>query len=194
MATETGIVMLVYLRGAVAHAGGLAGIRSLEELRTVVLDGAVRRLRPKLLTEVTTLLGLARMLWASGAGSVITRAMVAPVLGGILLADEVIDVFLPVLFFAVEKRRWLRLRRGAVAQAIRAVGALHRPRVAAGVEGAPVRRCVRATRLRPEDRASSLDGSKSTARSLRASPTPRRPIPPFSPGSPWTPMTELRRP
>src|SRR4051812_49545904 len=51
MATETGIVMLVYLREAIEERGGLEAIRSVDELRTAILDGAIHRLRPKLLTE-----------------------------------------------------------------------------------------------------------------------------------------------
>jgi Cu(I)/Ag(I) efflux system membrane protein CusA/SilA len=50
------------------------------------------------------------MLWATGVGSEVIRPMAAPVLGGLLIADEVIDVFLPVLYFAVQKRRWRELR------------------------------------------------------------------------------------
>jgi Cu(I)/Ag(I) efflux system membrane protein CusA/SilA len=106
MATETGIVMLVYLREAIARNGGHAAIPSIERLREIVTDGAVRRLRPKLLSEGTTILGLAPMLWATGTGSEVIRPMAAPVLGGILMADEVIDVFLPVLFYWWEKKRW----------------------------------------------------------------------------------------
>jgi len=66
----------------------------------------VQRLRPKLLTEGTTILGLAPMLWASGVGAEVIRPMAAPVLGGILIADEVIDLFLPVLFYWVRRHRW----------------------------------------------------------------------------------------
>jgi Cu(I)/Ag(I) efflux system membrane protein CusA/SilA len=51
------------------------------------------------------------MLWSSGVGAEILRPMAAPVLGGILIADEVIDVTIPVLFFWLRKRRWLRLAR-----------------------------------------------------------------------------------
>jgi Cu(I)/Ag(I) efflux system membrane protein CusA/SilA len=108
MATSTGIIMLVYLREAIARVGGLECI-DLRELRTAVLNGAVHRLRPKLLTEGTVVLGLAPLLWASGVGSEIIRPMAAPVLGGILVADEVIDLFLPVLFYWVRRWRWKRL-------------------------------------------------------------------------------------
>jgi Cu(I)/Ag(I) efflux system membrane protein CusA/SilA len=110
MATSTGIIMLVYLREAIQDAGGLRHM-SLEDLRTAVLHGAVSRLRPKLLTEVTTILGLAPMLWATGVGAEVIRPMAAPVLGGILVADEVIDLLLPVLFFWVRRHRWNRIHQ-----------------------------------------------------------------------------------
>jgi Cu(I)/Ag(I) efflux system membrane protein CusA/SilA len=112
MATATGIIMLVYLREAVARAGGLANLTQ-DGLRQAVLDGAVQRLRPKLLTEGTTILGLAPLLWATGTGSEVLKPMVVPVLGGILVADEVIDLFLPVLFYWVRRRRWQRLHAEA---------------------------------------------------------------------------------
>src|SRR5882672_3400083 len=105
MAAATGMIMLVYLREAVEKAGGLASI-SLDQLRKAVMDGAVHRLRPKLLTEGTMILGLAPMLWAAGVGAEVIRPMAAPVLGGILIADEVIDLFLPVLFYWVRRYRW----------------------------------------------------------------------------------------
>jgi Cu(I)/Ag(I) efflux system membrane protein CusA/SilA len=108
MATSTGIIMLVYLREAVARAGGLANLTP-EGLRQAVLDGAVHRLRPKLLTEGITVLGLAPLLWATGPGADVLRPMVVPVLGGILIADEVIDLFLPVLFYQVRRWQWHRL-------------------------------------------------------------------------------------
>jgi Cu(I)/Ag(I) efflux system membrane protein CusA/SilA len=109
LATETAVVMVVYLREAIQTRGGLAQIGSLDELRQAILQGAVHRLRPKILTEGTTILGLAPMLWATGTGAEIMRPMAAPVLGGILVADEVIDLLLPVLFYYVRARRWRKL-------------------------------------------------------------------------------------
>jgi Cu(I)/Ag(I) efflux system membrane protein CusA/SilA len=116
MATQTGVIMLVYLREAIDHRGGLEGIRSLEELRRAVIEGAVHRLRPKLLTEGVAIVGLVPMLWATGTGAEIMRPMAAPVLGGLLISDEVIDVMIPVLFYWVRKRRWLKLRSEARAE------------------------------------------------------------------------------
>jgi Cu(I)/Ag(I) efflux system membrane protein CusA/SilA len=109
MAVETGVVMLVYLREAIDDRGGLARIGSIAELRQAILEGAIHRLRPKLLTEGAAIISIAPMLWATGVGAEVIRPMAAPVLGGLLIADEVIDVFLPVLFFAVRKRQWRRL-------------------------------------------------------------------------------------
>jgi Cu(I)/Ag(I) efflux system membrane protein CusA/SilA len=109
MATETGIIMLVYLREAIARKGGLEKIASLEELRQTVVDGAVHRLRPKLLTEGVAIVSLAPMLWASGVGHEVISAMAVPVLGGLLISDEVVDIFIPVRFFWVRRARWLRL-------------------------------------------------------------------------------------
>ncbi len=109
MAVETGVVMLVYLHEAIAERGGLERIRTIAELRQAILEGAVHRLRPKLLTEGAAILSIAPMLWATGVGSEVIRPMAAPVLGGLLVADEVIDIFLPVLYFAVQKGRWRKL-------------------------------------------------------------------------------------
>jgi copper/silver efflux system protein len=109
MATETGIIMLVYLREAIDKRGGLENIKSLEELKQAVIEGAVHRLRPKLLTEGVAIIAIAPMLFASGVGSEITSALALPVLGGLLIADEVVDIFLPVRFYWVRRARWLKL-------------------------------------------------------------------------------------
>ncbi|MBI1783898.1 efflux RND transporter permease subunit, partial [Candidatus Sumerlaeota bacterium] len=118
MATETGIIMLVYLRDAISQRGGLANIPSLKELEQTVISGAVHRLRPKLLTEGVAIVGLAPMLWGAGVGSEVMAPMAAPILGGLLMADEVIDIFLPVLFYHVEARRWKKLRNPSASESL----------------------------------------------------------------------------
>jgi Cu(I)/Ag(I) efflux system membrane protein CusA/SilA len=84
MATETGIIMLVYLRDAIAERGGLAGIASLQGLREAVMAGAIHRLRPKLLTEGVAIVGLAPMLWAHGVGA----EVMAPMAAAAIAAEE----------------------------------------------------------------------------------------------------------
>ncbi len=111
MATETGIIMLVYLREAIENRGGLEKIASLDELRQAVLEGAVHRLRPKLLTEGVAIVALAPMLFASGVGHEVITAMAVPVLGGLLVSDEVVDIFIPVRFYWVRRARWLKLHK-----------------------------------------------------------------------------------
>jgi len=110
MATETGIIMLVYLREAIAKRGGLENIQSLEELRQAVIEGAVHRLRPKLLTEGVAIIAIFPMVFASGVGGEILAPMALPVLGGLLISDEVVDIFLPVRFYWVRRDRWLKLQ------------------------------------------------------------------------------------
>jgi Cu(I)/Ag(I) efflux system membrane protein CusA/SilA len=111
MATETGIIMLVYLREAIEKRGGLENIKSLDELKQAVIEGAVHRLRPKLLTEGVAIVALAPMLWHTGVGHEVISAMAAPVLGGLLIADEVVDIFIPVRFYWVRRARWLKLHQ-----------------------------------------------------------------------------------
>ncbi len=109
MATETGIIMLVYLREAIEKRGGLENIQSLEELRQAVIEGAVHRLRPKLLTEGVAIIAIFPMVFAKGVGGEILAPMALPVLGGLLISDEVVDLFLPVRFYWVRRARWLKL-------------------------------------------------------------------------------------
>jgi Cu(I)/Ag(I) efflux system membrane protein CusA/SilA len=112
MATETGIIMLVYLREAIAKRGGLENIKSLDELRQAVIEGAVHRLRPKLLTEGVAIVAIFPMVFATGVGGEILAPMALPVLGGLLISDEVVDLFLPVRFYWVRRARWLKLQKG----------------------------------------------------------------------------------
>jgi Cu(I)/Ag(I) efflux system membrane protein CusA/SilA len=51
------------------------------------------------------------MLWAIGTGSEIMRPMAAPVLGGLLISDEVIDLMIPVLFYCIRRRRWQKYQK-----------------------------------------------------------------------------------
>ncbi len=111
MATETGIIMLVYLRESIEKRGGLEKIASLEELRQAVIEGAVHRLRPKLLTEGVAIISIFPMVFATGTGGEILAPMALPVLGGLLISDEVVDLFLPVRFYWVRRARWLKIHQ-----------------------------------------------------------------------------------
>ncbi|HEY2827394.1 MAG TPA: efflux RND transporter permease subunit, partial [Pirellulales bacterium] len=133
MATETGIIMLVYLREAIEKRGGLANIKSLEELRQAVIEGAVHRLRPKLLTEGVAIIAIFPMVFAKGVGGEILAPMALPVLGGLLISDEVVDLFLPVRFYWVRRARWLKLHGKSQAADEEAASVLSLPAVASRV-------------------------------------------------------------
>jgi Cu(I)/Ag(I) efflux system membrane protein CusA/SilA len=130
MATETGIIMLVYLREAIEKRGGLENIQSLEELRQAVIEGAVHRLRPKLLTEGVAIIAIFPMVFAKGVGGEILAPMALPVLGGLLISDEVVDLFLPVRFYWVRRARWLRLHGDQNRRAIEKVPSAEQPALA----------------------------------------------------------------
>lgn len=117
--TAAGIVNdYVYLREAVEKRGGLEKIASLEELGQAVIDGAVQRLRPKLLTEGVAIIAIFPMVFAKEVGGEILAPMALQVLGGALISDEVVDLFLPVRFYWVRRTRWLKLLQAQAEQSV----------------------------------------------------------------------------
>ncbi len=80
---ETGVFMLLYLDIAYEQARKEGRLRSLEELRAAILEGAVKRLRPKFMTAATMFLGLVPIMWSIGTGSDVMKRIAAPMIGGI---------------------------------------------------------------------------------------------------------------
>jgi Cu(I)/Ag(I) efflux system membrane protein CusA/SilA len=105
VATETGVVMVMYLehawadRRAKAGAEGRAPTRA--ELRDAIVDGALLRLRPKLMTVITIIVGLLPIMWGSGTGSEVMRRIAAPMVGGMVSATILTLVILPSLYLIV---------------------------------------------------------------------------------------------
>jgi Cu(I)/Ag(I) efflux system membrane protein CusA/SilA len=81
---ETGVFMLLYLDLAYEQARREGRLGSLPELRAAILEGAVKRLRPKFMTVTTTFIGLLPIMWAAGAGADTMKRIAAPMIGGIL--------------------------------------------------------------------------------------------------------------
>ena len=81
---ETGVFMLLYLDLAYEQAKREGRLRSLADLQQAILQGAVKRLRPKFMTAATMCLGLVPILWAVGTGSDVMKRIAAPLIGGIL--------------------------------------------------------------------------------------------------------------
>jgi Cu(I)/Ag(I) efflux system membrane protein CusA/SilA len=105
VAAETGVVMLLYLNSAWRarqDAGRTLGSADLEE---AITEGALRRLRPKLMTVLTVILGLLPLLIGHGTGSEIMRRIAAPMVGGMVSATVLTLVVVPALFLLVRRRQ-----------------------------------------------------------------------------------------
>lgn len=99
IAVETAIVMIIYLNEAVAKLT----VRTKETLRQAVFEGAVLRVRPKLMTVLSTLLGLLPIMWIDGAGSEVMQRIAAPMIGG-LVSSAILTLFIiPVVYYKLQK-------------------------------------------------------------------------------------------
>jgi copper/silver efflux system protein len=116
IAVETGVVMVVYLHEALQHR--LADPRPLTEsaIEQAVIDGAVQRLRPKLMTVTAVILSLAPILWESGIGSDVMKPIAAPIVGGMITSTIHVLILVPVLFLLLKKRA---LRQGTLSSVVR---------------------------------------------------------------------------
>jgi Cu(I)/Ag(I) efflux system membrane protein CusA/SilA len=111
IAVETGVVMVVYLHEALNRK--LAGGKPLrhEDIEEAVIEGAVQRLRPKLMTVCVVLASLIPILRESGIGSDVMKPIAAPIVGGMITSTIHVLILVPV-FFALMKER--ALRRGTL--------------------------------------------------------------------------------
>ena len=94
---ETGVFMLLYLDIAYEKAKKAGRLRSLGDLREAILEGAVKRLRPKFMT-VATELGLLPIMWSTGTGSDMMKRIAAPLLGGIFTSFLMELLVYPVIY------------------------------------------------------------------------------------------------
>ena len=113
VAAETGVVMVMYLEHAWAErrARAVAESRSptRRELREAIVDGALLRLRPKLMTVITIIVGLLPIMWGTGTGSEVMRRIAAPMIGGMVSATILTLVIIPSLYLLLNG--W-KLERG----------------------------------------------------------------------------------
>jgi copper/silver efflux system protein len=107
IAVETGVVMVVYLHEAYERCVAQGRLRSEDDLEAAVIEGAVQRLRPKLMTVTAVILSLAPILWETGIGSDVMKPIAAPIVGGMITSTIHVLILVPV-FFLLMKRRGLR--------------------------------------------------------------------------------------
>jgi copper/silver efflux system protein len=107
IAVETGVVMVVYLHEALDYRLKSGAPLRKEDIETAVIEGAVHRLRPKLMTVCVVLASLVPILWATGVGSDVMKPIAAPIVGGMITSTIHVLILVPV-FFALMKERALR--------------------------------------------------------------------------------------
>ena len=103
---ETGVIMLLYLKLAYARSRKEGRLRSFEDLRETIVDGAARRIRPKLMMVLTTMIGLLPIMWSTGTGADVMKRIAAPMVGG-LVTSFALELTIYPAIFALWKRREL---------------------------------------------------------------------------------------
>ena len=114
IAVETGVVMIVYLHDALDRKLTAGRALQPDDIRDAVIEGAVHRLRPKLMTVAAVLASLIPILWESGVGSDVMKPIAAPIVGGMITSTINVLILVPVLFEMLKTRA---LRRGTLRSA-----------------------------------------------------------------------------
>ena len=108
VAVETAMLMMIYLNEymekLVADKGNSSETISKDDLRKYIMDGAVQRLRPKLMTVSVSLFGLVPILWATGTGSDVMLPITLPFIGGVITSTIYVLLVTPVIFEIVKLR------------------------------------------------------------------------------------------
>ncbi|HEY5233560.1 MAG TPA: efflux RND transporter permease subunit, partial [Verrucomicrobiae bacterium] len=101
---ETGVIMLLYLDLAYDEWKQKGLMRNLGDLRDAIYHGAVKRLRPKIMTACVIIAGLAPILWSHGTGADVMKRIAAPMVGGIITSTVCVLVVYPAIFYLWRSR------------------------------------------------------------------------------------------
>jgi Cu(I)/Ag(I) efflux system membrane protein CusA/SilA len=109
VAAETGVVMLIYLDHALTEAKARCAAQqrkfSLQELHAAIIEGAVERVRPKMMTVVAIMAGLVPILWSHGTGSEVMQRIAVPMIGGMVSSTVLTLIVIPAIYALVKGRR-----------------------------------------------------------------------------------------
>ncbi|MDD3764319.1 MAG: efflux RND transporter permease subunit [Nevskiales bacterium] len=108
VAAEFGVVMLIYLKHALAAREADGTLRTEADLRTAIIEGAVLRVRPKAMTVAVIVAGLLPLFWGAGTGSEVMQRIAAPMVGGMLTAPALSMIVLPAAYLLLGRRRLAR--------------------------------------------------------------------------------------
>ena len=105
VSAETGVVMLLYLDLAYNQWRQEGKMRSASDLRDAIYHGAVKRVRPKVMTASVIIAGLLPILWSHGAGADVMKRIATPMIGGIVTSTVMELIVFPAIFFLWRSRR-----------------------------------------------------------------------------------------
>jgi len=119
VAAETGVVMLIYLdhawREAQARCAAEGRRPGAADLYAAVMEGAVERVRPKMMTTVTVIAGLLPIMWSTGTGSEVMRRIAAPMVGGMVSSTILTLIVIPAIYAVVKQWQLGRTQRSGAA-------------------------------------------------------------------------------
>jgi Cu(I)/Ag(I) efflux system membrane protein CusA/SilA len=98
VAAETGVVMIVYLDEACEHREAAGTLKTRQDLREAIYQGAVDRVRPKIMTVMAIMMGLLPIMWSRGTGADVMKRIAAPMVGGMVSSTVLTLILIPIIY------------------------------------------------------------------------------------------------
>jgi Cu(I)/Ag(I) efflux system membrane protein CusA/SilA len=98
LAAQTGVVMIIYLDEAYTKSKAEGKMKNITDLHSSITEGAVQRVRPKMMTVMSTTLGLLPLMWSLGTGADMMKRIAAPMVGGLITSTILTLVIIPVVY------------------------------------------------------------------------------------------------
>jgi Cu(I)/Ag(I) efflux system membrane protein CusA/SilA len=110
VAVQTGVVMVVYLDEALDRRLRGGAPLTEKDIWEATIEGAVLRLRPKLMTVAVVMASLVPIMWSTGVGSDVMKPIAAPIIGGMVTSTIHVLIITPVIFYIMKRRAWAKGR------------------------------------------------------------------------------------
>ncbi len=104
---QTGVIMLLYLKLSYQKHKSENRLNNISDLQDAIIEGAAKRIRPKLMTVLTMMIGLFPLLWSMGTGADVMKRIAAPMIGG-LATSFLLELFVYPPIFLIWKQRALK--------------------------------------------------------------------------------------
>ena len=105
LAAQTGVVMIIYLNEARDRRKSEGRLNNEEDLRETIIEGAVMRVRPKMMTVMSTTLGLLPLMWSVGTGADVMKRIAAPMVGGLITSTVLTLIIIPAVYLIWQGRK-----------------------------------------------------------------------------------------